>query len=172
MGADTKLILKQGINRLALIKYLEKEYNNSCLESDIIEGKIGTRSYSVFFKDKEDDSRRLWVLSFDYEVKDDDYPVKIQKGKSCMIFMGFSESSVKILEGIANNFGGGYLQENDCDDDRKEWHFVKGDNNRFTTDLEDAVYSFVENAKDRGELESVALSKFLLSHLEELKYLK
>lgn len=167
MSCDTKLFIQNGINVYELSKYIEKKYGKSIKIIDNMHD-----CYSIYFKTEEDgDLQRIWIYKYSY--KEDITPISIIPKKSCMLSIGYYHggNSVEILQDIAKNFGGGFLQENDCghDDGTDEWKYVKGENSNFAANTEINVFNFVENAKDKGNLSTIELTKFILSHLDEIK---
>ena len=169
MDCDSKLFLKNGIDVFTLGKYIEENYGkskivNNCLDLESFHG-------SICFEDKNGDQRRLWISTYETQDNNSETPVPIIGGKSCVLILKYWGNSVKILQDIAQNFGGGYVQKNDCgiEDGTDEWFYVDGENNDFATDTEAKVWKIVQNANDRGDLRSVNLAKFIITHLDEIK---
>lgn len=168
MSCDTSLFMKKGVDVYALDKYIEKKYG----KGEVVDAnvKTGAPCYSIFFDDKNGEPRRIWFYT--YATKNDgETPAQVIEGKSCNISLGYWGDSVEILQDIAKNFGGGYLQENDCgfEDGTDKWKYVKGVKGKFATDTEAKVFELVQNAEDKGNLSTVNLAKFIVAHLNEIK---
>jgi len=167
MSSDTKLFIQNGINPYELSKYIEKKYGKSKIIHNMY------NCYSIYFETEDGEPQRIWF--YKYSHKDDETPISIIPKKSCMLSIGcyYDGNSVEILQDIAKNFGGGFLQKNDCGhyDGTDIWKYVEGKNGNFATNTEINVFNFVENAKDKGNLSTIELTKFILSHLDEIKNL-
>ena len=168
MGCDTKLFIQNGVDVYALGKYIEKKYG----KGEVVDANVKAEvpCYSIFFDDKNGEPRRIWFYTY-ASKNDGETPAQVIEGESCNISLGYWGNSVEILQDIAKNFGGGYIQENDCgfEDGTDEWKYVNGANGKFTTDIETKVFELVQNAEDKGNLSTVKLTKFILSHLDEIK---
>lgn len=131
MGADSKLFMKNGINVLALANYIKSVYG----KSEVVEANLGIPGcYSLFFDDRDGEPRRMWFYTYESQ-EDNENPVPVINGKSVSLSLGYFGNAIEILTDIAKNFGGGYIQENDCgsEDDTDEWYYVEGENDNFVT---------------------------------------
>lgn len=171
MSCDTKLFIQNGINAYQLSKYIESKYG----KSEIIEASSidAYDAYSIYFEDKKGEPQRIWCFTFKSTI-DDDTPVSIIDGKSCMLSIGYycDGNSVEILQDIAQNFGGGFIQINDCGsfDGTDEWRYVDGSKNvDYVSSTEIEVFKLVQDSKYKNGLNSVQLTKFILAHLDEIR---
>ena len=116
MSVDSNLFFQDGISIFDLAQYLSDVYgldtltrvrNNHYATADFLDGKDQRMiSFYLYQKDNADDGI---------------YPVPVKGGKSVAISLGYWGNSVKILQGIAKEFGGGYIKEKDTDD--SPWEF-------------------------------------------------
>ena len=170
MGADSKLFMKNGMNVLALANYIKSVYG----KSEVVDANLGIPGcYSLFFENKDGEPRRIWFYTYEPQ-EETNTPVPIIDGKSCSLSLGYWGNSVEILEDIAKNFGGGYIQENDCgslEDKTSEWRYMKGENGDFVTDVESKVFMLVEKNKHKfnNGLDTIKLTRFIFDHLDEIK---
>ena len=171
MGADSKLFIKNGVDVLALSNYLKKVYG----KNEVVDANIGVPGcYSLFFENKDGEPRRIWFYTYESQ-EDGATPVPVIGGKSCALSLGYFGNAVEILTDIAKNFGGGYIQENDCgsEEGTDKWYYVEGENGDFVTEVEAKVFMLVEKNKDKDGfktgLDTIKLTRFILNHLDEIK---
>ena len=170
MSCDSNLFLKNGINILKLVKYIEQKY-----------GKYGEviydeemQCFSIFFNDNNDN--RIMFGYIHHSEDDSERPIPIIPNISCTLMLNLWGNSIEILQDIAKHFGGGYVRDNDCGSNGSdEWYFVNSmeTEKSIITVQENEIFQFVQNTldKEKMDLNKIQLTKFLINHIDEIKKL-
>lgn len=172
MSCDSNLFLKNGINILELVKYIEQKYGEYGEVSYDEDRKM--QYFNIFFNNNNDTRR---MFGYIHRSEDDsERPIPIIPNISCTLMLGLWENSVEILQDIAKHFGGGYVRDNDCGSDgSEEWYFVDSmeTEKSIITIQENEIFQFVQNTldKEKMDLNRIQLTKFLINHINEIKKL-
>jgi hypothetical protein len=113
----------------------------------------------------------LSCYTYTYDGIEEGYPCHMKPNVSITFSLGLWGRSVKIMEEIAKNFGGGFVRENDCDDE--DWFYVEGENNLSEiTDKESKLFAMLSK-KNNGlvSLDDYKVVDFVMEHLDEIKAL-
>ena len=169
MSVDSTLMMKQGINILALIEYIKEKYE------DVDTSQLEDNFTTIYFKDGED-VRRLSVYVYQYDGYNEGYPAHMIAGKTCTLSLGKWGRSVEILTDIAEHFGGGFVQASDsafAENGEGVWIPVFSNGNKVPTanETELKILSLIQKA-DKEELKNVdklKLAQFIFNHLQEIK---
>lgn len=123
MGVDTKGFLfgenKENFSIEKLVQYLDTNYTDVGLGS-----LFNEKDCLIYFKDSNE-WRMLFLFQNYSSYCHENYP-NLEDGSIILFDLGCWGNSVKIMEGILEEFGGGYIIENDCNDD---WKLITSDRN-------------------------------------------
>jgi len=169
MSVDTKLYLPQGINWNKLFDYLNDNYTEAKRATT-----IDHDCYTVMYFNDDEDQRILSVYIYHYDAEGEGYPCPAKPNVTTVLSLGCWGNSVKILEEIAQHFGGGFLLESDSAFADEDWRYVENVNNDYKlSDNEEKLYKLISMQRDgfvgRKEYE---IAKFVLDHLDEICKLK
>lgn len=103
MGVDTKAIIRKDVSLDELVKFIANNYDNTEVHSTDM-----NYMFQISFKDG-DDKRLMFCFFNEYGLSD--YGIN-----GNLLSFGCYGNSVSIMKNILNEFGG-YILENDCEDD-------------------------------------------------------
>lgn len=125
MSVDTNGFLygnnKANFNLSKLVSYLE-----SAGYTDVRIRDTHDKNYHIVTFNDGKDGRNLSVFTRYTSYKHEGYP-KLEDNFIILFSFGNWGNSISIMKGIVSAFGGGYILENDCNDD---YYLIEGNNNK------------------------------------------
>ena len=103
MGVDSKAIIRPGTNLGELVEFIEKRYGEVVVDPTHAE-------YFFYLRFRDGEDNRLLAVFYD-RMAERDYGIH-----GVLLSLGLWGNAVDILKGFCEEFGG-YLDENDCDDE-------------------------------------------------------
>ena len=141
MGVDTHGLIRGKIDSEKIIDYIRKNIDKnvradittksygSISENDFLKefyddsGEYLTTSGFISFKSKKGNNRNLFYVynnansfeNLDYYKKRYDYLEEMVKSETTYLNLGCDDEAIEIITDIVIHFGGGWVEENDCD---------------------------------------------------------
>jgi len=175
MSETANLFLPNGIDVYKLTEYLKERY------SDVdVQGQSGNPYFmNICFTDMAGAARNMsYYVYTNVPSQESDYPQKVIPNVTVNLSLGAKDTSNAILSGIAEAFGGGWLQKNDCGGyDDNEWIPIAGKNAFGGSPSRQlvGVYNLIKADKKDETLpvnyEESVIIDFVLRHLDEIKAL-
>ena len=177
MSESANLFLPNGIDVYKLTQYLKERYSNVD-----VQGQSGNPHFmNICFTDMTGAARNMSYYVYMNVPQGNDYPQKVIPNVSVNLSLGAKDTSNAILSAIAEAFGGGWLQKNDCggyDDNDDEWIPIIAGTNAFGSSPSRqlvGVYNLIKADKKDKTLpvnyEESVIIDFVLRHLDEIKAL-
>lgn len=117
MSVDTKGIINKKTNVEEIYNYILSKFDSKATIRRYDKGYHDSISVSIYFKDGEDDRQLFVILDIDdYKNEYSALNFTDESKSYAWLSLGYWNNSIEIMKSIINQFGG-YVDENDCDDE-------------------------------------------------------